>query len=158
MYLVTHTALSLVIGNLIQNPLLAFVLAFVFHLLADLIPHDIKLFNKSANRETKIKVFSQVTFIDMFLIFILLFTLWQVNKLNLSLSLVLAIIGGILPDFLWGFDELTKGKIKFLNNFHKFHHWWHKLFYKKVYIQWWLACIVQILFFIFFIVMYLKIF
>jgi len=136
MYLTVHTPTSLIIGTLISNPLLAFILAFVFHLLWDVVPHDAKFIDEDELWQKKIKFFSILALIDFLLIFVLLFLLFKYQKINFTCSIISAFIGGVLPDILWGFNMLTKRKINILNKYYLFHNnVIHKLINKKIYIS-----------------------
>lgn len=120
MYLTVHTPTSLIIGSQIHQPLLAFILAFLAHLILDIIPHDPEKIQEQSNKKT-IKRLTYFAFIDLILIIILMAILWQNNKINLSTSVLAAVVGGIMPDILWGLDVLTQRKIKVLNIYHRFH-------------------------------------
>lgn len=120
MYLTVHTPTSLIIGTQIHQPFLAFIFAFLTHLILDIIPHDpIKLADKPDKKT--IKRLAIATGIDLILVVILLAVLSQKDKLDLNLSIFTAVIGGIMPDILWGSDVLTKDKIKVLKIYRAFH-------------------------------------
>ncbi|HPI67428.1 MAG TPA: hypothetical protein PKZ16_02720 [bacterium] len=124
MFLTAHTPLSLVIGASITNPFLAFVLGFLGHFALDLIPHDSKklhLWVKKQPLEKINKVYFLIEVAEFFIIFLLLAVLYLSNKLPLSYGLVAALIGGWLPDVLWGLNNLTQKRIKILNFYHKIH-------------------------------------
>lgn len=126
MYLTIHTPTSLIIGTQIHEPLLAFIFAFLGHLILDIIPHDHEHVEERPDKKT-IKKYFYSAIIDLSMVAIFLLVLWQNDKLNLSWSILAAIVGGILPDFLWGIDTLTQGKNKILSAFHHFHNKIHRL-------------------------------
>lgn len=134
MYLTVHTAPSLIIGASTGNPILAFIFAFITHLILDIIPHDPKKLENSPNKKTVIKLF-YYALIDLTLIIFLLLILWNQNKFSLNLTMFMALAGGIAPDVLWGFEILTKHKIKILKIYRNFHsNFIHTLVYKKKYL------------------------
>lgn len=158
MFLTTHTSASLIIGALIANPLAAFVLAFIFHLFLDIIPHEPKLINDFDDWFKKIKKYILIACIDFIIIIIMLGVLWYYKKISFSSAMIWAIIGGILPDVLWGINDLFKKKIKILNIYSKFHNiFLHKIIYKKIYLPTHFAFLIQIIFLIIFLVIYLRI-
>ncbi len=152
MYLTVHAPTSLIIGSQIQNPILAFVLAFIFHFILDIIPHDSI---KTKNKKYTIKQFFLMGVADFCCILILFIILWNTNNLKLNYSIIFAFFGGILPDILWGLNLLFKRKIKILNYFHKLHSKNDKLIYS--YLPTWVALVAQTLFFIIPLWIYLKI-
>ena len=107
MYLIVHTPTSLIIGTLISNPLLAFILAFIFHLGWDILPHDPKTIKDGTSWSGRIKKMALTALIDLCLVFVLLIILGQFNKFNWNLNLMAAVMGGLFPDILWGLNDLT---------------------------------------------------
>jgi len=68
-----------------------------------------------------------------------------------------AIIGGVLPDILWGINSLTKGKNILLQAYHLFHSYLDRHFlFKYFLLSNFLSFFVQIFTFIFFLIVYLK--
>lgn len=158
MYLVVHTPTSLIIGALVSNPLLAFILAFFFHLGWDIVPHDHKIINSHASHSEKIKKMAWLAFIDLSFTLILLIILWQINKFDWRINLLAAVVGCVLPDILWGLNDLTNKKFKLLSKYGEFHNKViHQMINKKVYIpiQW--AVLIQLVVFVITIFVYLKI-
>ncbi len=158
MYLSVHSSLSLVVGVLLPHPLLAFVLALILHTALDTIPHDgqkVEDWRKKGNK-TK-KIFLEAV-LDFFVLFTILFILFKFNKFNFEISILAALVGGILPDILWGLNVLTKKKNKFLNFTHKLHDKIHFIFGYNFFQSTWVAMGVQILVLILGLIIYLKIY
>lgn len=145
MFLTVHTPIALIIGSEINSPLLAFILGTVSHFVLDLIPHDPEEMNKWQNKSV-LKT-ALLAMIDLIVLAILLIIINQLKKINFSDALLAALIGAIWPDFIWGLNELTKGRIKPLRQFFNFHHYVHQIIHKKIYIPVVLAIIIQILVF-----------
>lgn len=124
MYLIAHTSLSLVIGATTTNPVWAFILAFLAHFVLDAIPHDSKkmyLWQQNLSLKKVNKILFLIEVIEFILIFCLLLSLYFQQKLILSWTMLAAIIGGVLPDVIWGINNLTHKKIKILNKYHQWH-------------------------------------
>jgi len=156
MYLIVHTPASLIIGSQINQPVLAFSLSFLAHLVLDIIPHDPKLINDWQNKNP-ISRTAVIATIDIILIIFFCYILYSCHKLNFSISVLFAIIGGIIPDALWVFDNLTHGKISVIQKYHKLHHRLHTVIYKEMFISLKYAILTQILIFIITLWVYLKI-
>ncbi len=162
MYLSVHTPTSILIGSQINQPLLAFLIAFVAHLLFDIIPHDPIVTGKwnwgQYQGWQKILKVLFILFFDLAFLCLFLICLYLSKKINFSASIIWAIIGGILPDVVWGLDEVFNGKIKILKIFHQFHsHFIHSLISKSFHIPLKFAILIQSLFFILPLIIYLAI-
>jgi len=161
MFLTVHTPLSLVIGASIANPFLAFILGFLGHFALDSIPHDSKkthLWSKRQPLKKINKMLFLIEVIEFIIIFTLLAVLYLNNKLILSYSMAAALVGGWLPDVLWGLNNLTQKRIKILNLYHKIHsfaddHYLTKYCLLPVYGE----ILVQVFFALGFLFLYLKI-
>lgn len=158
MYLTTHTPTSLIIGSQISHPLLAFILGFIAHLILDIIPHEDKNLSKWL-RKNWIRRSLFIVCLDFILIAILLLILYANQKLNLNnYSIWAALLGGYMPDILWGFDDLFKGKIKILKLYHRFHNdIMHTIILKNFFIPTCYSIPIQIITFILTLWAYLKI-
>lgn len=161
MYLSVHTPTSLIIGSQVGNPLLAFIFAFIAHLILDIIPHDpiiFKDFDQWTDKK-KIKKFFIMACIDFVVLGIFLIILFLNQKLNLNnYSIWAAIIGGILPDILWGLNDLSGKKIKILNKYGYFHHKiLHSMIKKDSLLPWKYAILSQTIIFVLSLWIYLKI-
>ena len=161
MYLTVHTSLSLVIGATATNPILAFILAFLGHFFLDAIPHDsLKLHTwiKDKKLAEQNKIYFLIEILESALILITLGTLYFTNNLNFSTSMLAALIGGYLPDVLWGINNLTKNKIKILQKYHLIHNFIDRKFLTKYFLMpVYMEVGAQIVCFVFFIWLYLKI-
>jgi len=147
MYLTIHAPTSLIIGSSVPNPILAFILAFIAHLAWDTIPHDSKKLSEWAN-ENRLSRYFLVALIDFIVLGILLLILWQTRNINFTWSMVTALVGGILPDVLWGLNVLTNSKIKIIDAYSNFHSKTiHRLLKKKFYLSVELAILIQLLVF-----------
>jgi len=158
MYLTIHTPTSLIIGSQVNNPLLAFIFAFIAHLILDIIPHDpIELRDWNKNRE--VKKFLLIACIDSIILGIFLVILFLNQKLDINnYSLLVAILGGLMPDILWGLNDLTKKKIKILNKYGYFHYKiLHPIIKKGYHIPWKYSLLSQVGIFVLMLWIYLKI-
>ncbi|MBU4482126.1 hypothetical protein KKC16_01600 [Patescibacteria group bacterium] len=144
MYMTVHTPTALLIGVATHNPILAFVLAFISHFLLDIIPHDSI---KTKDRIKNVKHFLKLGSIDLICLFGFLVILYFTKNLDCEASIIAAIIGAVLPDFIWGINMLTNKKIKILNLYSIFH---SKIIDKKIvypFVPTWVAFITQTLIF-----------
>lgn len=116
MFLTVHTAAAIAISQQTPNPLLAFVLAIFSHFLLDLVPHGDKDFDvwlpKGNNKKLKLIV---IAITDLIIMISGLGYLLQAKQLNYPWSTLLAIYGGVLPDFLVGVATIYN--LKFLKIF-----------------------------------------
>ncbi len=126
MYLTVHAALGGAIGQFIGEPWLAFVIGFASHLLSDAIPHgdeDIikwKLFKTDTGRMAAAALIDFMILCGMGLYWIAA-TPWPQLP-----GLVFGMAGGMAPDMLWGFHQLTQAP--FLNWYRNFHGRFHYVF------------------------------
>lgn len=111
MFLTIHASSGIFIGSQISTPWLAFLLGFVSHLIIDIIPHGDDKLGKHWPRLVKIKRLSLIVAVDMIGVILLSYYLFYQNFIDLTPSIILAIIGAILPDYIWGFHEITKDRI-----------------------------------------------
>lgn len=160
MFLTAHTPLSLIIGSQTANPLVAFLLAFLGHFVLDAIPHDsLKLHNWLKNKKLSEvnKIYLLIEILEFILIFIFLSWLYGQHKLFFSTSLVAALVGGYLPDVLWGIKNLIPKKIKFLEVYQKIHSFIDEKFLIKYFLlPTYLEALSQVICFVFFTWLYLK--
>jgi len=142
---------------LVSNPLLAFILAFIFHLILDIIPHEpLELHNWINKNKIKKYVFCVGT--DLILLITFLSILYFTHKLNLNLTILAAIIGGLFPDVIWGIDGLIKLKTKIIRDFNQFHvEFLHKIIYTKKYIPVKYVILIQLAIFVLTLCIYLRI-
>ncbi len=120
MFLTVHAPTGIIIGQYISNPILAFIIGFIFHYILDMIPHgDTKIDSKYKN-PIHIGTAALFDFILLFLVLILLFF----SNVNLfKPSIITGMIGAMLPDILQGFYYIYRRKFfKKMQNIHIFFH------------------------------------
>ena len=118
MFLTVHATVGAIIGENIQISWLSFIIGILFHYFFDLIPHGDEKLNKLMpfkSLTARVFFFFVVDFLSILLLFSYLFT--YTDFINLSPQVFWAIVGSVLPDFLWGFHQLTK--IKLLQQYRK---------------------------------------
>lgn len=150
MFLTVHTSSGIIIGSLVQNPILAFIAGFISHFIIDAIPHGDTAFQHEKTKEERIKVMAAAAIIDGLIVITYLCSIFYYHYELLTLSVVAAILGAIIPDFLMGIYMLTK--IKFLKPFYSINSLTHYLEDKKIRlpkrIKFLSGFIIQILFFL----------
>ena len=111
MFLTTHSAIGMITTTQTASPWLVFLLSFLLHYIADTIPHgDEKIFDKNV---TKKKYYQKIIFaliVDIIILAIYSFIIITKTNINPALLLI-AIIGSILPDVIWGVYRIKKIKI-----------------------------------------------
>lgn len=129
----THTAIGVLIGTAVGNPILGFGLGFISHYLVDIIPHgdmhmrdSNNLVNKKNERQSHVFVI-----IDVALGITLLNILGTVLSDDVTRSTVYAasIFGSVLPDAMVGVNDLVKSKLGRLHT--RFHFHFHDLLCRK---------------------------
>ncbi|MFA5047947.1 MAG: hypothetical protein WC516_02820 [Patescibacteria group bacterium] len=132
MFITVHAAASVIVGEEITYPPLAFIISFLFHFVLDIIPHgDQQLAKKflglnlsKFKEKGYIKTLALYGSLDAcFLAFFLIFLFKNFQFPNRD-SVVWAIIGGILPDILVALHKLTNSRLlSWFNKLHfKVHH------------------------------------
>lgn len=108
MFLSVHTIVAVTSINYIENPILLFVFNFFIHYILDAIPHgdgdDIKGFKNPVIN------FGILSFLDLFFVGIIIYLSHFDIGYNYK-TLIPAIAGAILPDYLWGLYRITNLKI-----------------------------------------------
>jgi hypothetical protein len=66
-------------------------------------------------------------------------------KIYLSYPMIAGLVGGILPDYVWGLTELFKIKNKYLEKFKVWHEKIHSLFFKPIYLPLKYTAAIQVL-------------
>lgn len=160
MFLIAHTTSGWFIGKLVPWPILSFLIGFASHFVLDAIPHDFKRLQNWLNKEPKkISRYILALIIDLILSTGIYFFLNKYFDQNFNLSIVCAIFGSWLPDFLWPMARIFG--VKFFEPFAKLHcqidHWSEKILSNNKIIQKfvWLTQII-IMLGIFFILKLLK--
>jgi len=107
MFLTVHAAAGILIGEQTSSPWLAFFLGIASHLVLDMIPHGDENLVSNKNQKTRFYKYMVISALDTLGVIVLAFILWQKNKINLSLPQLAAIVGAVLPDYIWGLSEIT---------------------------------------------------
>ncbi len=108
MYLTVHSAAGLLVAKLIPNPLAAFIGGFLSHIILDFIPHGDEHITQGTTPAKGLGRLMGATIIDgaIMLLFTLLYFVME-PQIYLG-TVLLAILGSILPDILQGVYMLTK--------------------------------------------------
>ncbi len=124
MFITTHATVGALVGAIIPNPYLAFVVGFASHFLLDMIPHgDEHMLDGYKSGQKVRRAIAYVTIDSIIAVYVILLLLSNAPA-HLHLSVKWGIIGSILPDLLVGVFEITKTKLlrKFTVWHHKNHH------------------------------------
>jgi len=145
MFLTIHSAAGAVIGNSVQNPILAFILGFASHFVLDRIPHidpNLDISTKKSFQFTKpVILMGAIALIDTTLVILLAFVL--IKKFHLEpINTISGMFGSILPDYLMGLSVLLKNK--YLSAFDRFHRFCH-FDEKKILVPWYAGSAIQII-------------
>ena len=130
MTLTTHATLGAVIGKLSGNPILGFVLAFITHLLIDMIPHGDTGISDNFRIHKKNKKMA-IAYVAIDAVVAICFVLLIMNTRGLSgnEAVTWGIVGGVMPDMLVAVYEVTKSPL--LRWFYKVHFFFHDFFVKR---------------------------
>ena len=143
MFLTVHGAVGMIIGGQIGHPVWSFVISFIAHFLFDAIPHDpIELENWYDRGHKKIK-FMLIGAIDLLILTMIVLALDINNIIEITPGLIAGLAGGLVPDFIWAGFEALNIKNKLVNGYKQFHEWTHQIFYKPVFVRWWVTTTVQ---------------
>jgi len=139
MFLTVHAATGIVIGQNISNPLLAFLIGFIIHYIFDIIPHgDTKVPKKYKNPiHIATAGLADLIILTAFIIF-----LFIIKIELLTPSILLAMLGSMLPDFLQAFYYIYRKTI-FIKT-QRIHEFLHDLISKKYEINFYLGLLFQI--------------
>lgn len=120
MLLTVHATAGALIGQQINNPYLAFVLAFISHFILDMIPHGDQdwIEEYKGNQKAKVKKIISIVTLDILALLALLISKYYFNSFVPTLNVVAGIIGGVLPDLLVGIHELSNKLFKKFYHFH----------------------------------------
>lgn len=127
MLLTVHATTGALIGQQVNNPILAFVLGFISHFVLDMIPHGDQdwIEEYKSDQKSKAKKIICIVAIDAIILFTLLVSQYFYgDSFAPSLSIASGILGGILPDFIVVCHELSD---KLFKNFYRFHFFIHDL-------------------------------
>ncbi|NMC51520.1 hypothetical protein GYA54_02185 [Candidatus Kuenenbacteria bacterium] len=136
MYQIVHGAAGIMIGSRVGSPLLAFILGFFSHFILDAIPHDSKEARDWENNGTDkfVKKVALEAILDLWSLIILVLIMQEGSGIYLSYPMIAGLLGGILPDYIWGLTELFKIKNRALEKFKFWHEKIHALFFKPIYL------------------------
>ncbi len=129
MYITVHAAAGAAIGTFTANPLLAFAGGFISHLILDMIPHgDERIKKWKLFRTVTMRITAAAALDFAGVIAVLLFL---VNNADVALmpGILAGMAGGVAPDALWGFHELTGTPL--LNWYRAWHSKGHDVITKK---------------------------
>ncbi len=125
MFLTVHGAIGIIIGQNISPPFWAFIIGFISHYILDIIPHGDTNAPKKYKNPIHIGLIAIIDFIILIIYF--LFISSQINVFKISIFL--ALLGCLLPDFLQAFYFIFDKKIFCL--WQKTHNFLHALLIKK---------------------------
>ncbi len=131
MYITIHSAVGGAIGQFISDPFVAFLIGVVSHFILDIIPHGDEEVTKKVTwlKSARSKLFFVVG--SDFTILFFFFIFWTLNSpVDQLLGMFAGIAGGIVPDALWGFHELTDAP--FLRWYRKKHSALHNIIKTKL--------------------------
>lgn len=126
-----HGAIGVIIGQNVSNPILSFILGFIFHFIIDMIPHgDRHCVDEYLNKKT-LKKITKVIIIDSIIgaIFLILYFNGIVNTDINFKPIAAGIIGSILPDLLVAFYSLNR---RYFFRLNYIHHRLHQLIKKDI--------------------------
>jgi len=140
MLLTVHATVGAIIGENVNTPLLAFILAFISHFFLDIIPHGDQQLIKAYRNDFKNKGMLYLIIFDVCSTIILLTLLFYFHKITFSRTVLWGIAGGILPDFMVAAYEISE---KYFRRTHKVHTWTHNRLHWTISLK--LGIIVQII-------------
>lgn len=134
MYLTVHGLAALVVAQAAPNPLVAFLLGLLSHLVLDFIPHGDEHLTTGFTRTRVVKRMLGATAIDgSILVFLLLIYLIATPSLS-SGQLLAGLAGGLLPDLLEGVYLISNANwLKAYSRWHMAMHNWlrHRLLWTE---------------------------
>jgi len=130
MYVSVHAPVGAIIGKLVPNPFLAFILAALSHYLMDLVPHGDKDFFNQLKEWLHVKKYIAVVVADAFFLIITLPIILRFTPDASYWSVVAGIAGSVLPDFANAIGWLSPKK--YLKPFFTLHHWVHDIVANKI--------------------------
>ena len=122
MFLYLHAPVALALTAQLTNPAATFTIGLASHFLIDMIPHgdrQLDAMMERKSRKVKLAFMTSFAMIDTIAVACIV---WYMDHINmLSISSCAAVIGAMLPDYIWGVHEVTKWKI--LDRYRSFHSW-----------------------------------
>lgn len=153
MFLTVHATTALVIAQGLENPAAAFIGGLVSHHVLDAIPHGDDALLQRFKPEQHTHVIAMMGAIDIVVMLLWLWFLYQAGLWPQFGASVAAIIGAIMPDFMMGAYLITKNRLLKWN--YDLGIYMHKLFTKKP-VPAWLGFSIQGIFAIAMIVLVFK--
>ncbi|HRY63129.1 MAG TPA: hypothetical protein P5267_00785 [Patescibacteria group bacterium] len=147
MYQIVHGIAGVAIGSRLGNPILAFVLGILSHFILDAIPHDSNEARNWENNGTDrfVKKIALEAILDLWGLIIFVLIMQEGFGIYLSYPMIAGLVGGILPDYIWGLTELFKIKNQALLKFKAWHTKVHTLIFKPIYLPLKYTAIIQII-------------
>jgi len=145
MFLTVHSAIGIAIGQNISNPLFAFISGFILHYIFDIIPHGDT--NVSPKYKNPIHI-ATAGIIDLIILAIYFIFLLFSQVHLLTISIIAAVIGSIIPDILQAFYYAISRKLFY--RWQKFHTLIHDAISQKYELNFFLGLIFQIIILIIF--------
>jgi hypothetical protein len=130
MYITTHAPVGAIIGKLVPNPFLAFILGILSHYILDIIPHGDKKFINELKEWLGIKKYIAIIVADAFFLIITLLIIIKFTPDQSYWSVTAGIIGSIIPDFANGIGWLVPKR--YLKPFFTSHHLIHDVLANKI--------------------------
>ena len=135
MTLLVHSAVGTIIGGALSaHPLLAFFSSFASHFLIDMIPHGDSHVYARYKRKERVKHAIAIVVLDAAATILFILFLFNTKIFASSLSVSLAIAGGILPDVLIAITEFYKPR--WLIKYHAFHFYMHNFIVHRYKFEW----------------------
>jgi len=129
MYITVHAAAGAALGTFTGNPIFAFIAGFISHLIMDMIPHGDEGVHKWKLFKTARRRIAAAGVIDFAGVILVLLFLVNNADMRYVPGMFAGMAGGIAPDALWGFHELTGTPL--LNWYRAWHSKGHEFLTKK---------------------------
>ncbi|MFA6307719.1 MAG: hypothetical protein WCS88_04680 [Patescibacteria group bacterium] len=135
MFITPHTSAALWISTRITDPVLAFVLGVISHLILDIIPHgDEKMADHIVGKKAKFIYFIKVATVDMILAVLLLYFFLAHGPVVNPYVLASAVFGAWLPDFTWiAIEKFKLSKfywyVTYHSKIHNYFDWQYSIVY-----------------------------
>lgn len=110
MYLTVHAAVAATIaGAVTSDPATALGIGILSHYAVDAIPHGDERVGEWTRQGNEVKRLMLVSGIDGLMLLVMVFAFWFGN--GMAWIFVAAVVGGILPDVLWGLEKAAGRKL-----------------------------------------------
>lgn len=128
MFLTVHATAGTAVGNNLDSVILAFILGFFSHFLLDFIPHGEEL-KAGIPKDQVINKLIKMFCIDFVIMCLVLTFIYFTKPITNYYTVLAAVFGAILPDFIVGISELKPNHFSWFKNFH---HKFHAILNKKI--------------------------